>query len=728
MFLLRENRSTWLLYALLLAILTFASFGSLLEHPFSTDDFEHLDDAAALRQDLSRLLSDEQALPGRPVVSIVFLLTHMAAGPSPAFYHLLLIGLHLAASLLLAFSFRRLGAHLELSMLGGLLFAINVAHFRAVQWVSCLAYPLVLLFGLAAILLFKQYLDGGRRRWLLAACALLALATLTHASALSAALFCVYLAWRHQQSLRNIALSAGPLCAVTALGIGLMYVLYPHAPQSKDLLIAPGPLLLLGNLGESLGRCFTTAHWLVSYETMPWEGAIGLLVAVSFAVLVARRIFPAADWAVWSVLALLPFIAKEQHDASRYLYLATAGTSFLLAWLIHTSMRHLERIWAPNIGRLSGGLLVVGLTITSFVYLQRAEAISLYYASRTYVAQGDQQTSLELLKRAIARDSQRIPPDAYLRLAVTGFLFGEPSQEILQQGLSVHPDYAALHIMQGAATFLQPDTQQRAWGDRQVHTALARSPNRNHLQNQAALAFHHIGLYHNGSGQAALAVPAFEKALSLQPDYALAMAGLGKAYDMQEQRQKALSAYQNAVLLDPGLARAQQDLALLLIQQSDYRAAATALERAVVSDPTNSNSWCMLAQVHRISGDLDAAHQAVLRALAGDSAQAYYWREYSRIADLYCARNQLDRALAIYTAVIHALPTHAKAHFNLGLIHHAQGRHLEAIAALRRAVALAPEDERVQQALEQASKSLLQTSAPRKNTPEHARNIVSLRN
>jgi tetratricopeptide (TPR) repeat protein len=728
MLFLRENRSNWLLYALLLAALSFASFGSLLTHPFSTDDFAYLSDATALRQDPAHLLSDEQALPGRPVVSIVFLLTHIVAGSSPAPYHLLLIVLHLAASILLAFSFRRLGASLELSMLGGLLFSINVAHFRAVQWISCLAYPLVLLFSLTAILLFKQYLDGRRRRWLLAACGLIGLAILTHASALITALFCAYLAWRRGLGLRAIALATGPLGAVAFLGSGLLYWLYPHAPQSKELLLTPEPMLLLRNLCEALSRCFTTAHWLVSYETAPWEWLAGLLIGASFALLLVRKVFPAADWAVWSLLALLPFIFRQEHDASRYLYLATAGTSFLLAWLIGMLMRHLQQWWTPALGRLGGGVLVAVLTVTSWVCLQRAESISLYYASRTYVAQGDQQTSLALLKRAIAHDPRRIPPDAYMRLAVTGFLFGEPSQEILQTGLAIHPSSPELHVVLGAAAFLERDTQQREWGDRQVRTALERSANRSQLQNQAALAFHHIGLYHNDTGQATLAVPAFERALLLQPDYALALAGLGQAYSMQQQKQKALTAYQNAVHLSPHLARAQQELALLLMQEGDYLGATTALQSAVAADSTNSTSWYMLAQALRIVGDVEAARQAVLRAIAGNPAQPYYWREYCRIADLYCSRDQLDQALAMYEDVIDAIPTYAKAHFNLGLIHYTEGRYIEAVAALRKAVALSPDDTRARQALEQASKSLLQTAVFPDRIPQPTRGAVSLRN
>ncbi|MFT5376319.1 MAG: tetratricopeptide (TPR) repeat protein [Candidatus Latescibacterota bacterium] len=712
MFILRDSRSTWFLYTALLATLTFVSFGSLLEHPFSTDDFAYLSDAAAMRQDPSFLLSANQALPGRPIVSLVFLLANLVGGTSPALYHFLLIGLHFSASLMLTYTFRRLGANLELSLLGGLLFSINVAHFRAVQWISCLAYPLVLILSLATLLLFNHFLSNRRLRWLFAAYGLLILAIFTHASALSAALFCSFLAWRHGLNSREIALYSGPLCAVAAMGAGLMYLLYPDTPQSQELLAAPNPTLLLGNLFEALSRCFTASHWLVSYETASWEWMIGLLIGAGFLLLLTRKIFPAADWAVWTILALLPFIAREGHDVSRYLYLATAGTSFLLAWLIHTLMLHLEHWWTPNIGRLSGGVAIATLTITSFIGLQRAEAISLYYASRTYIAHGDQQTSLELLKRAIARDPLRIPPDAYLRLAITGFLFGESSQQTLTTGISAHPKASELHMLQGIAAFLDRDTQRHSWADDRVRTALMQWDNRELLQNQAALAFHHIGLFHNASGKAALAVPAFERALRLQPTYALALAGLGQAYALQKQPEKSIAAYRKAVQLQPDLTQAQHDLALLLIQRDDLPGATTALESALISDPSHSKSWYILAQVHRISGDLDTARQSVLRALKDASSPSSYWHEYCRIADLYCIRDQLDRALAIYQDVILALPDYARAHFNLGLIHYKEGRYSKAVTSLRTAVTLSPNDARAQQALEEASKWLLQTSAP----------------
>ena len=140
MFALRDTLTTWTIYALLLGLLAAVAYGGLAAQALDTDDFEYLRDAAAGAQDLSLLFSDARELPGRPVAEIVFLLGHSLWGAEPAAFHLLVVALHLLTSLLLAQTFRRLGADLELSLAGGLLFLINVAHFRAVQWLSLIHF------------------------------------------------------------------------------------------------------------------------------------------------------------------------------------------------------------------------------------------------------------------------------------------------------------------------------------------------------------------------------------------------------------------------------------------------------------------------------------------------------------------------------------------------------------------------------------------------------------
>tara|TARA_Y100000994_G_scaffold178922_1_gene147912 strand:- start:415 stop:672 length:258 start_codon:yes stop_codon:yes gene_type:complete len=85
-------------------------------------------------------------LPGRPVAKIFFLLGQSLWGQNTTPYHLLLVGLHVLAN--------RLGADLELSLAGGLLFLLDVAHFRAVQWIAYLVYAVGLSLALMAIVLF----------------------------------------------------------------------------------------------------------------------------------------------------------------------------------------------------------------------------------------------------------------------------------------------------------------------------------------------------------------------------------------------------------------------------------------------------------------------------------------------------------------------------------------------------------------------------------------------
>ena len=86
-----------------------------------------------------------------------------------------------------------------MSLAGGLLFLINVAHFRAVQWIACLVYPLALSLGLVVILLFARYLATNRRALLFGALLAQMLAILAHAGSVCAAAFCLYLAWRRAQ-------------------------------------------------------------------------------------------------------------------------------------------------------------------------------------------------------------------------------------------------------------------------------------------------------------------------------------------------------------------------------------------------------------------------------------------------------------------------------------------------------------------------------------------------
>ena len=136
-FSLTSTHRTWATYTLLLATLTWVCFGSLRFHLLETHDFETFRDNAKVSADFAYFFSDQkEQASGRLLHEFSMWLAHLAFGQDPAAFHLLVVALHFCASLLLCLTFIRAGADLELSMLGGLLFLLNVAHFRAVQWIA----------------------------------------------------------------------------------------------------------------------------------------------------------------------------------------------------------------------------------------------------------------------------------------------------------------------------------------------------------------------------------------------------------------------------------------------------------------------------------------------------------------------------------------------------------------------------------------------------------------
>jgi hypothetical protein len=130
MFDLKDNKYTYSIYAVLMFLLAILAFGNLRTHHFldGWDDWDMMADMRVIAQDPSMLFSDDRIYDVRPPADLVFLTGYFIWGENPAAYHMLQIVLHLLASLLAVCVFRRLGANLELSLLGGLFFLINAAH------------------------------------------------------------------------------------------------------------------------------------------------------------------------------------------------------------------------------------------------------------------------------------------------------------------------------------------------------------------------------------------------------------------------------------------------------------------------------------------------------------------------------------------------------------------------------------------------------------------------
>ncbi len=248
------SRARLILYVLVMCGVAALAYGGLSGLLLDSDDAGYLRDAAAVRQDISLLMSGERAMTGRPVVELLFLAAHAMWGEHPGPYHLLLAGLHLMASFVLARLFWRLGADVELSLAASLLFLINVAHFRAVQWISCIAYPLALIVAAAAVMAWVHHLRSRRLPSLLAANLALLVAMGTHPATAAIVPFCLYLSWRYQGSLRQALRPIWPLSITTAAACWLFIGLFPEATHLTELANTRDPLDLLLRSSAALPR------------------------------------------------------------------------------------------------------------------------------------------------------------------------------------------------------------------------------------------------------------------------------------------------------------------------------------------------------------------------------------------------------------------------------------------------------------------------------------------
>ena len=718
MFPLQPNRYTYGAYCLVAILLALIAFGSLSSHLLDGDDFEYLTDTEAVREAPSLFFSPDRQLPGRPTVELVFLIAQTFWGNRPAAYHILLIGLHLAASLLLACAFRRLGADLELSLLGALLFLINVAHFRAIQWISCLAYPLALIFGLASLICFLRYLESGRVRWMAWSVLTLASAIFAHASAVSIALFCIYLSRRNGKTGRQILYSTWPVLAVSLTCGGLLYAAYPLAPQAAETPLLIDPVYILTHLFRYLGRLLSAAHWLPS-DLLPGlhPGAdamkdldliAGILVCLGMAALWRYRVFPASDWAVWAVLTLLPFLNRTDYEGvSRYVYLSSAGSSLILAWALRSAVNGTQKWVNRRFRQIAFAAVLVGLATLSVLSFRRAEAYAFYYSGRAYVARGHHRIGSDQLKRAIDRNPRMIPPDVYSHLAVATFGIGESPQEILEDALAKHPNASELKALLGICAFLPDDPELRRQGEARIREAVETAENEMSVRACAAVACFNLGahFYQRPEGQKQ-AEALFRLAIRLRPGYPRAHFGLANSLSLQGKTGDAIQAFQKTIELQPDDAAAYQNLGFLLNRQGNHKDAAEALKRAIFHDPTRAYSWYLLAQAQRHTGKLDGACQAILNALEQSPSRSEYWAEYFYIGSLYHIQGQATTALPIYQAVVKAIPDFAMAHHNLGVLHYSQGRYPRAAASLERAVQLSPDNAKGHLALAQAYKKI----------------------
>lgn len=561
---------------------------------------------------------------------------------------------------------------LDLCFLTGLLFLVNVAHFRAVHWITSINYVLALIFILLVFICYRNFIKTHRTKWIIASIGALTLATLTHPAAMFVALFCSIVTWRENGSIKHALASSWPLLLTAPMLVFIAHIISVHG-QSEAALTAPDLTRIFTNLFWYLGRLVTTAHWISRDTTAniahPWELGIGVCFLILLLIFYQKRLYPATYASIWIVLCILPFLNNPPErlavGPSRHLYFASLGATFILAWALKTFIEIQNLRWSQKKRQGIFIALVFMITLSSILSLKKAEALSIYLT-----AISNKTEAPTLFERAIIQAPNIVPLDAYTRIIQVGLTSGETYRHLLQPALQNNPNNAQLKMLWGVTSFAQPNPKEQIQGEEQIQEALKTMADPNPMRYDIAVLIQNIAVYYNQKNDLDRAAQLYSKALSYYPNYPLALFSLGDIYRVQNLNQKAIETYQKVIDLVPNHQQALQHLAELLFVTGQQQEALPIFIKAVETAPQNPIVCYNLAQTLFYLG---------------------YFQE----------------AISVYEHVIEISPTNPNAHLSLAQTYERLNLPREALHAYQNVLKLDPN-----QTMAQAKVTALQNALP----------------
>jgi hypothetical protein len=340
----------------------------------------------------------------RPLFLLWLRINDVVFGDQAWGWHLTTILAHVLATLLVYLLAWRLGIGRDVALLAALIFGLHPAHIETVAWISGVTEPLLGIFLMGALLAYIQSrVNGaGTLKWKVISLVLFALAILEKETALILPGLLLVYEWIFGREWGR-PLEAGrilPWCR-DALGriwpYFLLIALYVPAriyalkgfnhvvtPLSTAQLVFTWPSLigfwirhLVWPTGLSTFYDFPAVlHPTLRNFILPaiFDVCVGLMLFAC-----VRRSRPAAFFAVWLVLPLIPllnirvFIANDfAHD--RYLYLPSVGLAVLVAMLLKKVCWGPPRWLGMPASLLAGGLCLAAVmsygTITESFYFK----------------------------------------------------------------------------------------------------------------------------------------------------------------------------------------------------------------------------------------------------------------------------------------------------------------------------------------------------------------------
>ena len=442
----------WAIFLLLICLTSGLFFAPVVEMGLAEHDAETLRDNALISNDLGYFLSPHKAqITGRPVAELAKWLASLLCGDDPHLLHVAGISLHTLSAILLAALLRKMAADLLLCFSASFLFLTNIGHFYAVYHFSGIDYPLALVLVLLGMTCYVQMVAAGGKIWTVGAYFCFGCGVLSHIGAIAVLPFCLYWSTLCGNNRRKILQDIIPLSIfLLSLSIAAVELTPQHttAQRSLDMLstAAAGFDSILGltkQLFWFTSKLLTFSHLLTRswYGRATWEFYAGAAIVGLLLVLIWKRHKPLSAWSVWTLMALVPFALVDEPAVlgwpevmSRYLYLATAGSSVCIAW----GLCYVSRIFGRHLFIYTS---MITLMLFSYSGLRVLDNYYLYRTGYYLWINGEKKAGIAQVVRAIRQGGDILPIGSiYFRLCNMILSIGDPVDSTLAVARTALPD------------------------------------------------------------------------------------------------------------------------------------------------------------------------------------------------------------------------------------------------------------------------------------------------
>ncbi|MCC3438157.1 serine/threonine-protein kinase [Microcoleus sp. PH2017_05_CCC_O_A] len=181
---------------------------------------------------------------------------------------------------------------------------------------------------------------------------------------------------------------------------------------------------------------------------------------------------------------------------------------------------------------------------------------------------------------------------------------------------------------------------------------------------------------------------AYDKAIELKPEYLEAWTGRGYALDKLEQSKEAIASFDNALKIQPDYPAAWEGRGDALLDSQRYEEAIASYEKAVHFQPNLYLAWYNRGQAHQNLKQYDRAVESYQKAveIKFDNSDAWY-----NLGNVFLELNKNQEAFEAYEKAVRFQPNFYQAWYSKGIALLKMRRHEEAVEAYEKAVKLKPD-------------------------------------